>query len=527
MAEAKKREADLKKKAASVAPATAQRTTEASRAASASALQLLQSAYDDKKVDKEEPMDAMDGLSDSDLETLLKNFNELSAEEQHSLIAYLKKLEARHPTRVEKLRQYVSAAAISATAESGRAPNTVTVESEDEDYTVEEVFQSATRKFKEEKIRQEMEIVKKSLEAPAPALSPAPVPEQALVEPEKQFNIAGNMSSASDLLALVQASLQSTKMKSASRTLKTADSSTNQPISFGDNIENNPGESGNSIPIQISAPVCDNESWQQQSDSRSNQNFVHPNPELQYGQDNLNRSPIEQHISYQHTDPIEGQSYNKDHFNPALRGRFDNTYQGAQRGNLNPGPQRNFDNGGQDVYANRQPVSSSQQNHFENQQQYSNIEHYDNQDFSNNQQFDDQQSYENTQQPFDDQQSYENTQQPFDDQQNYGNVQQQSGNKQGYGMNHQRFGNQQKYGNYQQFDNQQMYDHQQGYGNNQQQYGNNHPPYGNKQQHLGNNMQSFGNKQNFGMRGNQTFGRPNRGRGMRGGRPGRGRGFNN
>lgn len=37
----------------------------------------------------------MDGLSDSDLETLLKNFNELSAEEQHSLIAYLKKLEGK------------------------------------------------------------------------------------------------------------------------------------------------------------------------------------------------------------------------------------------------------------------------------------------------------------------------------------------------------------------------------------------------------------------------------------------------
>lgn len=53
----------------------------------------------------------MDGLSDSDLETLLKNFNELSAEEQHSLIAYLKKLEAREPARVERLRQYVSDAA--------------------------------------------------------------------------------------------------------------------------------------------------------------------------------------------------------------------------------------------------------------------------------------------------------------------------------------------------------------------------------------------------------------------------------
>lgn len=107
--------------------------------------------------EKEEPTDAMDGLSDSDLETLLKNFNELSAEEQHSLIAYLKKLEARDPQRVEKLRQYVSAAATTAPkaedpppaapapAPAKKAPETevklVTIESDDDDddYTVDDV----------------------------------------------------------------------------------------------------------------------------------------------------------------------------------------------------------------------------------------------------------------------------------------------------------------------------------------------------------------------------------------------------
>lgn len=97
----------------------------------------------------------MDGLSDSDLETLLKNFNELSAEEQHSLIAYLKKLEAREPQRVERLRQYVSAAATSAPTSNAvtappepspakeppplQLPSPVTLESDDDDYTVEEV----------------------------------------------------------------------------------------------------------------------------------------------------------------------------------------------------------------------------------------------------------------------------------------------------------------------------------------------------------------------------------------------------
>ena len=92
----------------------------------------------------------MDGLSDSDLETLLKNFNELSAEEQHSLIAYLKKLEAKEPERVERLRQYVSEAASTAPKEpipenkeaEAQPAKTVVLESDDDDYTVEEVLLS-------------------------------------------------------------------------------------------------------------------------------------------------------------------------------------------------------------------------------------------------------------------------------------------------------------------------------------------------------------------------------------------------
>lgn len=89
----------------------------------------------------------MDGLSDSDLETLLKNFNELSAEEQHSLIAYLKKLEAREPQRVERLRQYVGAVGNMPAPAPPEPPALVTpdtkpvlIESDDDDdYTVEEV----------------------------------------------------------------------------------------------------------------------------------------------------------------------------------------------------------------------------------------------------------------------------------------------------------------------------------------------------------------------------------------------------
>ncbi|PSN42980.1 hypothetical protein C0J52_13212, partial [Blattella germanica] len=50
----------------------------------------------------------MDDLTEEDLQTLLQNFNDLSAEEQHGLITYLKKLETKDPQRVEKLRQYVT-----------------------------------------------------------------------------------------------------------------------------------------------------------------------------------------------------------------------------------------------------------------------------------------------------------------------------------------------------------------------------------------------------------------------------------
>lgn len=51
---------------------------------------------------------SMEHLSDSDLQTLLQNFKDLSTEEQHSLINYLKTLEAQEPERVEKLRKFVS-----------------------------------------------------------------------------------------------------------------------------------------------------------------------------------------------------------------------------------------------------------------------------------------------------------------------------------------------------------------------------------------------------------------------------------
>ncbi|XP_043265177.1 uncharacterized protein CG7065-like [Colletes gigas] len=50
----------------------------------------------------------MESLSDTDLKSLLQNFKDLSTQEQHGLINFLKKLEVTDPVRVEKLRAFVN-----------------------------------------------------------------------------------------------------------------------------------------------------------------------------------------------------------------------------------------------------------------------------------------------------------------------------------------------------------------------------------------------------------------------------------
>ena len=64
-----------------------------------------------KSPELEKPIDhasKMESLSDSDLKALLQNFKDLSTDEQHGLINFLKKLEATDAARVEKLRAYVN-----------------------------------------------------------------------------------------------------------------------------------------------------------------------------------------------------------------------------------------------------------------------------------------------------------------------------------------------------------------------------------------------------------------------------------
>ncbi|XP_076241474.1 uncharacterized protein CG7065 isoform X1 [Calliopsis andreniformis] len=56
----------------------------------------------------ERPTNKMESLSDTDLKSLLQNFKDLSSQEQHGLINFLKKLEVTDPVRVEKLRAFVN-----------------------------------------------------------------------------------------------------------------------------------------------------------------------------------------------------------------------------------------------------------------------------------------------------------------------------------------------------------------------------------------------------------------------------------
>ncbi|XP_045450218.1 uncharacterized protein CG7065-like [Melitaea cinxia] len=248
MAEAKKKEAESKKKTEE--RKMNDKSTGAPSSGTASALQLLQSAYEDKKVEKEDVSDAMDGLSDSDLETLLKNFNELSAEEQHSLIAYLKKLEAREPQRVERLRQYVGDAANVPTPEEQAKPSNIApipiASDDDDDYTVEDVFKSATQKVKEDQIRQEMEIVKKSIEES----KASPKMVESTMTTATSDEVKKDIFSATDLLALVQASLQSTRAPTATQTSEVVTSNI-QPRSFGDLPESSVMEKPNHHPPNL------------------------------------------------------------------------------------------------------------------------------------------------------------------------------------------------------------------------------------------------------------------------------------
>lgn len=147
----------------------------------ANALQMLQS----KNESALKAQNAMEGLSDSDLKTLLQNFKDLSTDEQHGLITYLKKLEAREPDRVERLRKFVKLGPMDnekaytsgrispfSNREGGQNPSVDDLEKnkvknnppkklidsdEDDDYSFEDVVRAASKNVKVQEERKLLE----------------------------------------------------------------------------------------------------------------------------------------------------------------------------------------------------------------------------------------------------------------------------------------------------------------------------------------------------------------------------------
>ncbi|XP_035900892.1 uncharacterized protein CG7065-like isoform X1 [Anopheles stephensi] len=66
------------------------------------------SSMPDGLEDENSSSGTLENLTDSDLQTLLQSFKDLSNDEQMHLISYLRKLERTEPERVERLRRYVN-----------------------------------------------------------------------------------------------------------------------------------------------------------------------------------------------------------------------------------------------------------------------------------------------------------------------------------------------------------------------------------------------------------------------------------
>lgn len=90
-----------------IEPSSSKSSTEKKSLTFSSELEKSIEKTRDENIDTNHPLES---LTDSDLQTLLQNFKDLSSEEQQHLISYLKKLESSDPERVEKLRKFVNLA---------------------------------------------------------------------------------------------------------------------------------------------------------------------------------------------------------------------------------------------------------------------------------------------------------------------------------------------------------------------------------------------------------------------------------
>lgn len=211
--------------------------------------------------DIQDKKDPMDGLSDSDLKTLLQNFSNLSNDEQHGLIMYLKKLEAREPERVENLRKFVNVEQFESVTEnkidksdtfqqnSGRSSpfsnregvtnpsseitfnnsNSLSkssdentkfeehhlIESDDEDYSYEDVFKAASKNVKEKQLQKDMKLIKDTITRDRESANTISDKDMTLVDATSLIaNLMRSLQNKSDNIRPSSESLEQTTKKS-------------------------------------------------------------------------------------------------------------------------------------------------------------------------------------------------------------------------------------------------------------------------------------------------------------------------
>lgn len=120
---------------------------------------------------------ALESLTDTDLQTLLQNFSDLSKEEQQHLVIYLNRLDAIDPTRIEGLRKLVNldehVPRKPTASNSAPVPTKLTIglnprhpptkiitekifdSDDDDDYTMDDVLKAASKNVKENETREE------------------------------------------------------------------------------------------------------------------------------------------------------------------------------------------------------------------------------------------------------------------------------------------------------------------------------------------------------------------------------------
>ncbi|XP_030764258.1 uncharacterized protein CG7065-like isoform X2 [Sitophilus oryzae] len=204
----------------------------------------------------------MENLSDSDLQTLLQNFKDLSTDEQMNLINYLKKLELDEPERVERLRKFVNLGSDKSkeitesekddplSRKNGRESpfsnrleglnpdgedqanksdlKTIHLDSEDEDYSYEDVVKAASKNVKQQEAEGTRKILETSIGLNA-SKEPNLTDAKALIS-NLMSSFSGNVSSSGvNLLGLT-----TTTTMSSAASLTTPTSSADFVRNLGD-----------------------------------------------------------------------------------------------------------------------------------------------------------------------------------------------------------------------------------------------------------------------------------------------------